>query len=42
MSEGVYLPVTQGNNIIQRWYNTRIKNPLINAKSSLVDSKAHF
>ena len=42
MSEGVYLPVTQGNNIIQRWYNTRIKNPLINAKSSLVDSKTHF
>lgn len=42
MSEGMYLPTSQGNNIIQRWYNTKIKNPLLNAKSSFTDAKAHF
>lgn len=42
MSEGMYLPTSQGNNVIQRWYNTKIKNPSLNAKSSFADSKAHF
>lgn len=42
MSEGMYVPTTQGNNVVQRWYNTKIKNPSLNAKSSFADSKAHF
>lgn len=42
ISEGIYVPTTQGNNVVQRWYNTKIKNPSLNAKSSFADSKAHF
>ena len=42
ISEGMYVPTTQGNNVVQRWYNTKIKNPSLNAKSSFADSKAHF